>query len=158
MFRELTRKNQALSPREIARILREETRGVLCVRGEDDYPYGVPMNYWYDEDSGRLYFHSGKKGHKVDALAAWDKVSFCVCDRGYRKPGGWAWYVSSVILFGRMRVVEDRDRAMELCRRMSLKYTDDLAYIEREIEKYGPATLCYELIPEHVTGKLVEES
>ena len=158
MFREITRKKQALPTEKIIEILDTEKRGVLSVLGDDGYPYGMPMNYWYNKENGYLYFHSGKKGHKVDALAANNKVSFCVYDSGYKNEGEWALNISSVIVFGRVHIVEDYEDAMRICKEMSLKYTPDLAYIEEEIQKFGDATLCYELRPEHMTGKIVSES
>ena len=158
MFREIARKKQALPMEKIIEILDTEKRGVLSVLGDDGYPYGMPMNYWYNKENGYLYFHSGKKGHKVDALAANNKVSFCVYDSGYRNEGEWALNISSVIVFGRVHIVENHEDAMKICKEMSLKYTPDLAYIEEEIQKFGDATLCYELRPEHMTGKIVNES
>ena len=47
MFREMTRKKQLLSQERIVEILKEEKRGVLSVIGDEGYPYGVPVNYWY---------------------------------------------------------------------------------------------------------------
>lgn len=158
MFREVARKKQCLSQEKIIEILKTEKRGVLSVIGDEGYPYGMPMNYWYNEENGKIYFHSGKKGHKIDAMAANNKVSFCVYDEGYRNDGEWALNISSVIVFGKVRVVENFEEAMEICRCLSLKYTPNVEYIEEEIQKFGKATLCYELCPEHITGKLVNES
>ena len=158
MFREITRKKQALPMEKIIEILDTEKRGVLSVLGDDGYPYGMPMNYWYNKENGYLYFHSGKKGHKVESLAANNKVSFCVYDSGYKNEGEWALNISSVIVFGRVHIVEEHEDAMKICKEMSLKYTPDLAYIEEEIQKFGDVTLCYELRPEHMTGKIVNES
>lgn len=158
MFRELVRKRQALSQEECIKILKEEPRGVLSVLGDEGYPYGTPLNHWYCEDNGHLYFHSGMSGHRIDALKRCDKVSFCVYDQGYRKEGDWALYIKSVIIFGRMRPVEDHEEAMEICRKLSCKFTGDEEYIRNEILHAGPRTLVYELIPEHMTGKLVHEA
>ena len=157
MFRDLARIKQKISEEECIAVLREQMRGVLSVQGDDGYPYGLPMDYWYCEDDGHLYFHSGKKGHKIDAMERCDKVSFCVWDEGFRKDGDWALNIRSVIVFGRARIVEDFDRAMEISRQLSLKFTDDSDYIESEIIKDGKATAVYEIIPEHMTGKLVNE-
>ena len=158
MFRELARKNQSLEMPQIIKILNSEKRGVLSVQGDNGYPYGLPMNYWYNEENGCLYFHSGKKGHKIDALSSDDKVSFCVYDEGYRKDEEWALNISSVIVFGRMRIVENEEKAIEIYRKLSLKYTSDIDYINSEIEKFAKATLCYELQPEHITRKIVNEA
>lgn len=158
MFREMLRKKQRLPEEECVEILKTEPRGVLSVMGEDGYPYGMPMNHFYCEEDGHLYFHSGRAGHRTDAMNACDKASFCVYDQGFHKEGDWALNIRSVIVFGRLCVVEDQERAIEISRRLSYKFTSDEEYIEREIQSAGARVLCFELIPEHMTGKLVKEA
>ena len=156
MFRDLTRKKQKLSPVECKEILKQEVRGVLAVNGDDGYPYALPINFYFDEESNRIYFHSGKVGHKLDAIAKSDKVSFCVYDKGYHKDGHWSLNIRSVIIFGHIRTVDDwSDELMiNFCKR----FTGDMEYIYSEIEKFksNTAVLCLEI--EHMTGKLVNES
>ena len=77
MFRELQRKNKQISMEECIELLKKETRGVLSVLGDGNYPYGMPMNHWYNEEDGKIYFHCGKSGHRLDALRKCNKVSFC---------------------------------------------------------------------------------
>ena len=158
MFREIARKKQALPKAKINEILNTEKRGVLSVIGDNGYPYGLPVNYWYDEESGYIYFHSGKNGHKVDALKADNRVSFCVYDKGYKNEGEWALNISSVIVFGKIHIVNDFEKALKIYRSLSLKFTSDTEYIESEIEKFAKNTLCLELRPEHITGKIVNEA
>lgn len=158
MFRKVSRVKQALSMEECIRILKEEPRGVLSVLGDEGYPYGMPMNHWYNDEDGHLYFHGGMKGHKVDALKLCDKVSFCVYDKGFRRDGEWALNIKSVIVFGRMQFVTDIEKAVDIYRKLSYKYTGDTEYIEREIREAADHTLCMELIPEHITGKITNES
>ena len=158
MFREILRSKQKLSREVCLELLAREPRGVLSVLGDDGYPYGVPINHYYCPEDGKLYFHSGKKGHKVDAILRCDKASFCVYDSGFRRPGEWALNFKSVIVFGRIELVEDLERIYDMARRLSRKFTDDEDYIEREIQSYGPGTLMFTLTPEHITGKTVNES
>ena len=158
MFRELVRKKQQLSCEECVELLKNEMRGVLSVQGEEGYPYGLPIDYWYNEENGRLYFHSGKTGHKMDALRKNDQVSFCVYDQGFRREGEWALNIRSVIAFGRIALIEEKDQVIEICRRLSYKYTQDSAYIEEEIEKYAAGTVLMEMTIEHMTGKIVNEA
>jgi len=157
-FREMARKKQGLTTEQTVELLKTQKRGVLSLYGENSYPYGLPMNYWYNEENGCLYFHSGKTGHKIDALTANNKVSFCVYDEGYCNNGEWALNISSVIIFGTMHLVEDFEKAIEIFRALSLKFTDDTEYIDAEIQNFAEATFCYELRPEHMTGKIVNES
>ena len=158
MFRELMRAGQRLPDAVCVELLKSEKRGVLSVLGDDGYPYGMPLNHYYCEEDGRLYFHGGKAGHKLDALRRCDKASFCVYDGGCRKEGHWALYIRSVIVFGRVTFVEDRERVYELSRRLSRKFTQDEAEIEAEIARAGARTLMFALTPEHISGKLVKES
>ena len=52
----------------------------------------------------------------------------------------------------------DPDLAKKICRNLCYKFTDDESYIEHELKFSGPNVLCLELIPEHITGKLANES
>lgn len=158
MFRELVRKNKLLSNEECIKILKEETRGVLSVLGDDDYPYGMPMNHWYNEEDGKIYFHCGKVGHRLDALQRHDKVSFCTYDKGYRNEGEWAWNVKSVIVFGRMEIIDDLDTIADITTKLSYKFTQDDEYIKKEIRESGHKTLLLQLTPEHICGKIVIEA
>ncbi len=158
MFRELLRQNKKLSVEECIHILKTETRGVLSVLGDDDYPYGMPMNHWYNEEDGNIYFHCGKVGHRLDALKKHDKVSFCTYDKGYRNEGEWALNVKSVIAFGRVEIVDDMDSIVDITTKLSYKFTQDEGYIREEIEKYAKGTLLLKLVPENICGKLVTES
>ena len=158
MFRKMIRFKQQIPEEECIEILKNEPRGVLSVLGDDDYPYGMPINHFYCEEDGRLYFHTGMKGHRTDAIRRHDKASFCVYDSGFRREGEWALNIRSVIVFGRVEIIEDRDRIYEIARKLSRKFTDDEAYIEREIRHAGPRTFMFALVPEYMTGKLVNEA
>ena len=158
MFREMQRVKQKLSAEECVEILRGEPRGVLSVLGDDGYPYGLPIDHYYCPEDGCLYFHGGRSGHKIDALRRCDKASYCVFDAGSRREGEWALNIRSVIVFGRVEFLEDREQTYEFTRRLSRKFTDDEAYIQHEIDAYGPGTLVFRLRPEQISGKLVNES
>ena len=57
-----------------------------------------------------------------------------------------------------MAFVEDRDKVLEICTKLCLKFTDDKEYIEDEIRRSGSRVCCLALSVEHMTGKLVKES
>ncbi len=158
MFRQMRRFKQQISREECVRILKEQPRGVLSMLGDDGYPYGIPMDHWYSEKENRLFFHCAKVGHKLDAISAYDKVSYCVMDSGYREEGDWALHINSVVVFGRMRVVEDEEKKREICTNMVRKFTDDEEYLQKELTNAFPRVCCLELDIEHMSGKLVKES
>ena len=158
MFRGMRRFKQQLSAEECIRTLIKQPRGVLSMIGDNGYPYGIPLNHWYSEEDNALYFHCAKTGHKIDALTVCDKVSYCVTDQGYRKEGEWALNINSVVVFGRIGIVEDEDKKMKICRNIAKKFTNDEEYVRKEIKNSFPSVCCLEFKIEHMTGKLVNES
>lgn len=158
MFRELTRKNKKLPNDECIALLTAETRGVLSVNGEYGYPYGMPMNHFYNPEDGCIYFHCGRAGHRLDAIKRCSKASFCVCEQGYKAAGDWAYKVRSVIVFGKIEIIDDLKAVLSITRQLCYKFTRDEAYIQKELEQYAKATLLLKLTPEHICGKHITES
>ena len=158
MFRKMRRIKQQITREECIRILKEEPRGILSMLGDDGYPYGIPLNHWYCEEDGKIYFHGAKTGHKIDAITNYDKVSFCVYNEGYRNEGEWALNITSVVVFGRIRFVTEEDKARWIGTNICRKFTDDEEYLQKELNNALPRVQCLELIPEHMTGKLVNEA
>jgi len=158
MFRPMRRFKQQITDEECIRILKEQPRGVLSMMGDDGYPYGIPLDHWYCEEDGKLYFHGAKEGKKLDSLKLNDKVSYCVYDEGFRKEGEWALNINSVVIFGRMHVVEDEDKKRMICEHLCRKYTDDEEYLKKELTHAFPRVCCLEIEIDHMTGKLVNES
>lgn len=155
----MRRNKQQITEEECIEVLKKEKRAVLSMHGEDGYPYGIPMDFWFNEEDGHIYFHGAKCGHKIDAIRANDKVSFCVFEKdGYQIEGEWPWHVKSVIIFGRIKEIIDPEKIEKAARGIGNKYTTDQAYIEKEVAESTRNVLCLELIPEHMTGKLVKES
>ena len=157
MFRELTRKAKAATREECIRLLESEKRGVLSVLGDDGYPYGMPMNHWYDPETGCIWFHAGRGGHREDALRRCGKVSYCVHDEGYTVNGHWAKHVTSVIVFGRMELIEDMNEIVRVGTALSYRFIQDEEHIRREIAASAHKTMLLRLTPEHVSGKHVVE-
>lgn len=158
MFREMRRFKQQIPEEECVEVLKSTKRGVLSLTGDDGYPYGLPIDHWYCEEDGNIYFHGAKEGHKIDAIKQSDKVSFCTYDEGYRREGEWALNIRSVIVFGRISLVKDEDLARKICTELTRKFTDDEEYLQHELTHAFPRVQCLRLVPEHITGKLVNES
>ncbi len=158
MLRDLTRKNKQISAEECAELLTNDTRGVLAVNGDDGYPYAMPMNHFYNQKDGCVYFHCGKTGHRVDAIKRSNKASFCVCENGVRADGDWAYDVRSVIIFGKIEIIDDLEEVISITRQLCHKFTNDEEYIENEIKTSAKNTLLLKLTPEHICGKRVKEA
>ncbi len=153
VFREMRRKKQALSQQEVLDILHKGTSGVLALLGDNDYPYAVPISYVYDD--GKIYFHSAKSGHKIDAIQRTAKASFCVIDQDLVMPEEYTTYFRSVIAFGQLRVVEDDREKREAIEKLALKYApeDTAANRGHAISREWKPLCMLEMTIDHVTGK-----
>ena len=159
MFRELRRIKQKLEKDECIEILENEKRGVLSVIGDEDYPYCIPINHFYDRNENKLYFHGAKEGHKIDSIKKNDKVCFCVYNSGVPSTSGKLGLdYKSVVVFGRAKFVEDFEKSMDICRKISSKFDFAQEYTENEIKQFGKFVLCFEIEIEHISGKTVNES
>ena len=158
MFRKMRRSPQALSHEEMIDLLKTETRGVMSVQGDDGYPYGFPINHYYDEEANKLYFHGANFGHRVDAVKKDPKVSYCVFGQEYQVEGDWAKYVKSVIVFGKAELIDDQDEVIRISRLICDKFPCTAEYIEHEISKDAPRTLVIAIDIEDINGKLVHEA
>lgn len=153
MFREMRRKKQALSTQENAAILHRGMSGVLALSGDNDYPYAVPMSYVYD--GKKIYFHCAKSGHKLDAIHRNAKASFCVIDEDTIVPEEYTTYFRSVIVFGRIQVVEDLQEKRESIEKLALKYApeDTAAGRENAINRDWLPLCMLEMSIDYMTGK-----
>lgn len=153
MFREMRRKKQALPPEECAAVLRRGTSGVLALEGDCGYPYAVPISYVYDGE--KLYFHSARTGHKLDAIRHNPKASFCVIDQDQVVPEEYTTYFRSVVVFGRMRVLEDEQEKREAIEKLAIKYApkDSPENRRRAIDREWEPLCMLEMTVEHLSGK-----
>lgn len=99
MFRTIRRFKQELTREECLAVLRSQPRGVLSLLGENGYPYGLPIDYWYNETDGKLYFHGAKEGHKIDAIRACDRRPsvYTTKDSAWQGSGRCIFAVSSCL-------------------------------------------------------------
>lgn len=152
MFREMRRKNQALSSEECIQVLNRATSGVLAVSGDEGYPYAVPLSYVYHNN--KIYFHGAKTGHKLDGIERNEKVSFCVIDQDQIVQEEYTSYFRSVIVFGRARIMweEDKRRALEI---LTARYTPDIEENDRsqKINEGLKNVNMIELEIEYMSGK-----
>lgn len=157
MFRPMRRFKQELSKEECLELIKNQRRGVLAVHGDQGYPYAIPLNYYFDESEQKIYFHGAKEGHKIDALKRDNKVSFCVYGGDYKKEGDWAFMVKSVVVFGKIRLVESEEETARRVKELGLKYYPSEKEVDEVIARTLPRIQMLELSPDHISGKLVHE-
>lgn len=151
MFRKMRRGKQLLSMEDTIAVMDRCTNGVLACLGDEDYPYAVPLSYVYFND--KIYFHSAKAGHKIDAIMKNSKVSFSVIDEDTIVSEKYTSYFRSIIAFGKARIVES-DEWLEAFKALVEKYSGD----QPETAKHKEITECTQsyiiaIDVEHITGK-----
>ena len=105
----MRKKEREIKDKAILEQLLMQSR--ICRLGLFDgkWPYVVPVNMGYEP--GRIYFHSSKKGKKMDILRNNPNVCFEL-DADVEivtgeKPCDWTTYYKSVIGFGTAVILED---------------------------------------------------
>ena len=157
MFRPIRKKKNEISPEQAEQLLLHCRRGVLAVNGEGGYPYAVPINFLFDPENRKIYFHGARAGHKVDALRACDKVCFTVYGGETLRDEAWAPYLQSAVVFGRCRLMEEGPERTAQLKRFALKYYPSETLVEQEIAAAGAVTQVYEIVIEHLSGKEIQE-
>lgn len=149
MFRVMRRKDKMLTPDEMIEIMNTAEYGILSTVDENGWPYGVPVNFLYRD--GNIYFHSALTGHKLDNIAFNRQVSFCVVKDVELIPDDFNTKFKSVIAFGEITEVEDKDEIfMLLLEKFSGNYMETgMEYIR----KAGAKAKVYKIEIKHMTAK-----
>ena len=97
------------------------------------------------------------EGHKNDAVKRCDKVSYCVMDKGFRNDGDWWYTFKSVIVFGKIRILTDKDEKIDKLTYLGDKFFPTHEETVSEINRMLDRTEVFEITIEHMSGKLVRE-
>ena len=112
-----------------------------------------PSVYYYEE--GKIFFHCGKRGYKIEALKRNEKVSFCVIDQDQIIPEEYTTYFRSVIVFGKIRILEGEGEKRRAIEKLALKYAPEEPEEKTNRALTGSFLLCvcWKLSIEHISGK-----
>ena len=78
-------------------------------------------------------------------------------DKGIKNDDGWSYTFKSVIVFGRIRILTDDGEKIEKLTQLGDKFFPTHEETVKEINRLLNKTAVFEIIPEHITGKIVEE-
>lgn len=153
IFREMRRSAQQLGEAECLELLAEASSGVLALTGDGGYPYAVPLSFAYS--GGKIYFHGAASGHKFDAALKDPRASFCVITSDDIVPEKFTTRYRSVIVFGKIRYIEDDAEKRRALLLLCDKYCpgEKSEAVEAEIAKDFGRVCIAELTAEHITGK-----
>ena len=114
------------------------------------------MSYVYHK--GKLYFHCARAGRKLEAARVCPKASFCVVAADNVIPEKYTTAYRSVIVSGRLRIIEDEAEMIPALRQLAEKYhpghSEDA---EREISAGLSHMFMLELCADEISGKQGKE-
>jgi hypothetical protein len=123
------RRDRLLSDADARQILKAGQYGVLSTVSPDGTPYGVPLNYYYDEEENAVFFHCATQGQKLDNIAKSSRVCFTVVTRADIDAPHLTTYYESAAVFGTASLVggdsEKRERLRALCRALTPSVSAD---------------------------------
>ncbi len=150
-FRQMRRFRQQLTDEEARAILKNGSEGVLALLGDGGYPYAVPLNYFFDGE--KLIFHGATSGHKYDAIKNYEKASFCVISKKDIVPEKLTTYYKSVIVFGKIHILQGTDEARDECMKLGLHVLPNKEKVSTDIEENFKHLAVFVMEIEHITGK-----
>lgn len=132
----MRRKDKSQSQEWCQERLKKSPYGVLSILDSQARPYGVPLNYYYQE--GKIYFHGAQEGEKVRAIGAGTQASFSLVYRQEVVPDKFSSNYESVICFGQVKILEDPQEKRQALEGLIKKYSKDyekegLDYIDRAL-------------------------
>ena len=147
----MRRHKQQIPVSEAKGILIKATNGVLCFSDNQGIPYGVPMSFIYDGDYS-IYFHCALAGRKIECIKNNHNACFTIIDQDEIHPEKFTTYFRSVIVEGKISILEEKSQIIEALRLLSTKYSPGLN-CEPEIAKGIDRVLILKLKIDSISGK-----
>jgi len=152
MFKEMRYKDNELDKNSAVAIIEKGSYGILSTIGDDDYPYGVPVNYTYFNDC--ICFHCAHEGHKIDNIQNSENVSFCVVTRSDVLANEFDTDYESAIIFGKAVTVSDDAEKEAILLSVLEKYSSGFMTAGKNyIKKFWDDTTVIKISIDHITGK-----
>src|SRR5579872_1835122 len=155
---QLNRADKVMGADQIDAFLKTAFCGRTATIGADGYPYVVPNLFvWHDST---VFLHTARRsGHFAANIRNSDRVSFETDEPGEVFPYGdiecdTSVSYTSVVLFGRIRIIDREEDAAQFFRLFMAKYAPADSW-GREKESFPriSATTVYAIKPEAITGK-----
>lgn len=127
----------------------------VALNGDDGYPYIIPLNFGVDVEGDQvyLYFHSARRGQKLDLIAQDARATFEMdCDHElicYGERMSCTMAYRSVIGRGTVEILPEGEKKHGLDIIMRHYHAEDFPYSEKPI----PVTTVWRLKVESMTGK-----
>ena len=136
---------------EAKELLGRGEYGILAMIDEEGCPYGVPLNYVYNNDA--VYVHCALQGKKLSAITANPQVCFTVVGSTQVLADKFATNYESVMVFGSALIVGAAEKEVALQAIVQRYSAEFLEAGHAYIEKFRAATQVVKINVELITGK-----
>ena len=153
MFEKMRRAERAMSVQECEEVLLRNNAGILSFNNAGGYPYGIPLNYFYDDHV--LYFHAANEGKKLNLISKDHKACFSIIDKNEIVPSVFSNDYISVILFGDIEIIENEEFKGEILRKLAKDFScEDSEKLSSYMKKHSAPCTVFKLTKVHMTGKM----
>ena len=123
----------------VAKFLKKSQIGHIATRWNKQ-PFITPSTFWYDEEKHEIYFHSNVIGRVRANVERHNEICFETSEYGRFLPSNIALEFSmqyeSVVVFGKIRVVEDEEEQRRVLYGLIEKYFSEM----KAGDEYRPIT------------------
>ena len=155
-MRAMRRNEFEMTAAEAASILRRAEYGVLSTISADNTPYGVPMNYVFED--GEILLHCALDGHKIDNMRNNERVCFTVVGKAILIPERSVTAYESVIVFGKASIISSDDEKREILAKFIRRFIPAglseaaMNDVEADVSKHGVVRI----VVDSISGKARE--
>ncbi len=135
-------------------ILKSCNLGTLSMITPEGLPYGVPINYYYDEAANALYLHCALKGKKIECLQSHPEVSFSVYKNPVIIEERFTTHYDSAIVTGRAEMLTEPEERRGALTALSMALAPNGAHrLAEVVDKYWNAVSMIKIPIVKIEGK-----
>ncbi len=144
-----------MSKQKCLKLLEKEVYGRLATCGNEYQPYITPVNFVLND--GKIYFHCGFEGQKINNINSNPRVCFEVSRHGklYAAPlaKNFSMRYWSILVFGQVAQVSDEKRKLLVMNKLMEKYATGYEYAPLTLDDMKMCNLI-EISIDDIKGKV----
>lgn len=152
MMRPMRKAECQTSQEEAIRILQQCKYLSVAMLNEDGSPYNVMVDCLYDD--GKLYFHCASEGQKLDCIRHDPRICATGCSGAHSDAANSTTRYASVVVHGKARILEDKERKLEIIRKEATERGVTPEKIAATIDAYFDVMTMVEIEIDAITGKV----
>ena len=143
-----------LSKEDALQLLKRNNTGIISMITKEENPYGVSVNYVYDEETNALYFHSKPIGKKIESIERNSHVSFLVFDNNNVVADAYVTHYQSAIVTGNAEVIKEEQAKIKYLKKLCLHTVPErMDRFDNVVSNYIKGMVMVKISVTEITGK-----